>query len=312
MSNDYFAIESCIHDVCDKVKNIDIHIKYMLLRTRRMFKYSGLPESIPEKMLELYLQCYGHVAITKVNDELYALKGGFGGVPDAYYIPTQYVVSNPFLNYSQTLNINEDCVIMLNDSLHVGLLPMFKKYASELTENEISMKLVTINTRITSLLSADDDRTLASARQFIADMVDGKISIVGENAFLDGIKSQPYSTTGTINAIKDLIEQEQYLRATWFNEIGLQSNFNMKREAVNSAESALNEDILFPLVNDMLETRREAIEKVNAMFGTSISVELNSSWSDNMEELEADLEQMQNESDSDGSEVENDENKETE
>ena len=52
----------------------------------------------------------------------------------------------------------------------------------------------------------------------------------------------------------------------------------MKREALNSAESALNDDILYPLIDEMLEERQKDIEKVNELYGTNISVELSSVW----------------------------------
>ena len=52
----------------------------------------------------------------------------------------------------------------------------------------------------------------------------------------------------------------------------------MKREALNSAESALNDDILYPLIDEMLEERQKGIEKINELYGTNISVELSSVW----------------------------------
>jgi len=79
----------------------------------------------------------------------------------------------------------------------------------------------------------------------------------------------------------------QYTKASWFNELGLNANYNMKRESINSDESQLNDDALLPLVDDMLNCRRLAAEKVNAMFGTSISVDFASSWQDNQQEIDA-------------------------
>ena len=52
----------------------------------------------------------------------------------------------------------------------------------------------------------------------------------------------------------------------------------MKREALNSAESALNDDILYPLIDEMLEERQKGVEKINKLYGTNISVELSSVW----------------------------------
>ena len=75
-----------------------------------------------------------------------------------------------------------------------------------------------------------------------------------------------------------MFEFEQYLKASMYNEIGLSANFNMKRERLTSAEIETNSDNLYPLVDDMLNNRRLAIEKINEMFETDIKVEFNSSW----------------------------------
>lgn len=68
----------------------------------------------------------------------------------------------------------------------------------------------------------------------------------------------------------------------------------MKRESLNSSESALNNDILLPLVDDMLKQRKQACERVNVMFGTNISVSLASSWEDNQQEVDAEQDNLEN------------------
>jgi hypothetical protein len=90
-----------------------------------------------------------------------------------------------------------------------------------------------------------------------------------------------------------LIESQQYIRATWFNDLGLNANYNMKRESINSGESQLNDDALLPLVDNMLECRKIAVDKINAMFDTSISVDLASAWKDNEIELENAQQEME-------------------
>ena len=84
------------------------------------------------------------------------------------------------------------------------------------------------------------------------------------------------------------------MKASLYNELGLQSNYNMKRESINSGESQLNEDMLHPLIDDMLRERQIALEKVNAMFGTNITVEFNSAWEINEREETAAIEQIEN------------------
>ena len=273
------------YDLTDKESASSSYIAYMLNRTQQMFKYENLPDSITKRNLELMLQTNGHVCVASVDGVLYAFIGAPGGEPDPYYMPTKYTVANPALNLSTEYTINEDCVLIPNDSLYIGLLPLFRRYSMQLVENDITMRVCDINMRITSLISASDDKTLASAKKYIEDIEKGKLGVISESALLDGIRSQPVASTN-VNQLTNLIEYHQYLKAGWFNELGLQANYNMKRESINSNEAQLNEDALLPLVDDMLECRRLAIEKINTMFGTNIQVYLDSSWEDNQIELE--------------------------
>lgn len=277
-------------DITNKDNCTNQHISYMLNRTQSMFKWEGLPETIPERNLELMLQTNGNVGIASVNGLLYAFCGGLGGEPNPYYMPTEYVVANPALKLSKTYKIDDDIIIIPNDSLYIGLIPLFERYATQLTETELSLWDANINSRIISLISASDDRTKASALKYIEDIINGKLSVVAGDEFLGGVKTQPYASTGH-TVITDLIELEQYLKASWYNELGLNANYNMKRESINSGESQLNNDMLLPLIDDMLKRRKEGAEKVNNMFGTSISVELSSAWEDNQEEIDKALEE---------------------
>ena len=67
----------------------------------------------------------------------------------------------------------------------------------------------------------------------------------------------------------------------------------MKREAIMSNESKMNDDALHPLIDTMLACRKEAADEINRLFGTNISVEFNSAWEDNEKENEAIMEQIE-------------------
>lgn len=263
----------------DKNDVFNQYIEYQYMRTQSMFHYTGLPDTIPQSQLELLLQINGTATIAEVDGKLYAFRGGLGGEPDAYYRPTKSVVANPALKLSKSYTINEDCVLMRNDIFWCGLMPMFKRYSRILSENLTSLNVASIVSRLVDLISASDDITKQSAEKFIKDLTMGKLSIIGEPALIDSLKSQPANKSAN-NSITQLIELHQYIKASWFNELGLNANYNMKREAINSDESQLNTDALLPLIDHMLNCRKEDVQKINDMFGTSISVFLSSSWED--------------------------------
>lgn len=283
---------SKIYDFRKKETVVFDKIMYMLMKTLSMFKYKKLPETISRRTMELYFQLNGFAGFYDYKDNLYCLQGGLGGEPDPNYMPTIFTFSNPALGISKQLKINEECIIIPNDDMYFGLYPLMCKYATAETENELSLFIADILARIPAMISAGDDNALASAIKFLEDIEKGKLGAIADSEFLEGIKTQPVNSSNNRN-ITQLIEYEQYLRAGFFNEIGLNANYNMKRESLNSNESQLNDDMLYPMIDNMLKNRKEGLEKVNKMFGTDISVELDSSWKDNYEEKELTLENME-------------------
>ena len=268
-------------DVFNKERNLALITVHTLNRLQSLFRYENLPSTIPARYLEMYLQMNGNCCIADVNGELYALVGSFGGEPDAYYLPLEYVVANPYLKLTKVYKRDKDCIVLMNDPFMMGLLPIIHKYAAQMCETELSMNMSVINARIMSLITGTTDNDVEAANKFIDDIKKGRLTAVASDAFFEGIKVQPYANSAQSNALTDLIEMEQYLKAGLLNDLGLNANYNMKRESLNSNESQLNDDMLSPLVDLMLKTRRDGINAVNDMFGTDIKVDFDSAWKEN-------------------------------
>lgn len=268
---------------------------YFYDRLATMFKYFNLPKTIPSEMLEYFLLSGGWLFFTKVNGELYVFQGGLGGEPDEYYRPTIVTVSNPALNFSAELKIDIDGILVRNDKFRVGLDFLISRYASLMAENIITMRTADIILRCIALLSAPDDSTKASAEEYLKKLANGEIGVISESAFFDGIKMQnPPSSNGSY--LTQFIELHQYYKGSFYNEIGLNANFNMKRESIGKGEASLSEDSLMPLCDSMLSCRIEDFDKVNEMFGTDIKVSFDSAWRQNQIENYYELQQIKNES----------------
>ena len=137
------------------------------------------------------------------------------------------------------------------------------------------------NTRIQKVISASDDRTRASAEAFVKKAVDGELAVIGENALFDGVKLQGGTGDGA-GSIMSLIEYQQYIKSSMFNEIGLGQNHNMKRERLVSAEVDQIKDSIYPYIYDMLTCRLKALEKLNAKYGLTSAVDFGSVWNVNV------------------------------
>ena len=280
------------YDFRNKHENVDNFIRYMLARTLQMFEYNGLPETIPQKELERLLQVQGYAFITEYEGKLYAFTGGLGGQQGVYGEPTEIVIANPALSFNKTLNLEKDGVLINNDDMRQGLIPLISKYATILNENEITMILSTINKRVNNLLSVSDDNTAVSAKQYLKDLEDGNIGYIMESRLYESLKTKSNSETNSTRLI-DLIELQQYIKASLYNELGLMSNFNMKRERLIKPEVEMNANSIYPLVDNMLHCRQEAIEKINKRYGTSITVEFSSSWTEREEIQENSIEELE-------------------
>lgn len=285
--------------VLDKGKSIAAYKGYMVNRLMKMFHYEGLPETIPQYMLEYYLLVNGSCVIAKKDDNLYAFLGSFGGEPDPYYRPTQYVVANPALNFNKTYSLwdkkgqeSDECVFMRNDAMWMGMNPLISKYATLLAENVITLRTADVMLRVVALLTAPDDKTKLAAEQYLKNLESGKLGVIGENRFFDGVKLQsPPSNNGSY--LTQFIELQQYYKGSFYNEIGLAASFNMKREAIGEGEATLNDDTLTPLIETMLQCRKEDVSRLNEMFDLNITVEFDSAWKHNIEETKLEMKVME-------------------
>ena len=260
----------------NKDKYLDNFIDDMLIKVNQMFHYENLPDTIPKRILEKYLTESGYCIFTKHNDKFVILQGGLGGELNEYYEYTKCIVANPYLKLNKEYTINDDCILIRNDSRMKGLIPILSRYAVLCGDCEISLNMLTNVLRSQYLISAGDNKTKESADNFIKRLFEGDFSCIAENTFLDGVKV--HGVSGDSKYIQQFIELNQYLKATAYNEIGLNANFNMKRERLNQNEVDLNTSILIPLADDMLEERKKAVELINEKYGLNISVDLSSVW----------------------------------
>jgi hypothetical protein len=274
-------------------------IDNMLIKCNQMFVYKNLPDGITKRVLERFLLENGYCIFTKENDKFYVFTGGLGGELNEYYEYTKCIVSNPYLKLNKEYTINDDCVLIRNDSKMKGLIPLLEKYGVLCGDCELSINMLTNNLRTQFFISANDDKTRQNADLFIKKLVDGELSVIGENQFLDGVKV--HNVSSQANCIQQFIELNQYLKASAFNEIGLDANFNMKRERLTVNEVELNTSILIPLADNMLEERRNAMDLINKKYGLNIEVDLSSVWKMQKEEVDKATETQDTETDTETS-----------
>ena len=267
---------------------VRFHTRLMLTKTQSMFEWNGLPDEIPQRDLELLIQSNAFSTIAEKDGKIYSLLGRLGGIPNVNYMPTIAIVANPYIQINKEFKINEDCVIIKNDSMYMGLMPLCTYFAYQMADNDISLKRVRINTRALFALLCDNDAAKESAELFLKNLEKGESGgvLMDRKAFENMIQVLPLSAQASSQHIIQLLEDKQYIKGSWLNELGVQSNYNMKRETITANENILNVDGLLPLCDDMLKCRKLGAEQVNKMFGTNWTVEFSSAWKKLRKEIE--------------------------
>lgn len=285
----YYANVSLANvDILNKKRSHDRWMESIYNMTNRMFKYTNLPDTIPSEVMELYLQNGGNCLFFEDEGKYYVSTGGLGGELDMYYRPKHFIVSNPYLPLvSKQFTIDEDAVLIKNDSAAKGLFESVSPYIKLLVEIEISFRSSIIATRDYMVYSARDEDTLKSVEIHQKKIEEGKTHIITELPILESLEVRP---TNIKTSLPELQTIYQRLKSEMYAEIGIKVSQESKSQYVNETDVESNDEPLTPLVQDMLINRQEALEKINKMFNLDIQVELSSVWELRELELEQAIE----------------------
>lgn len=267
-----------------------------------MISFHGLPSYLPLRSFNLYRQIDGYTIFSPYKNTYYAFIGGLGGTPNPYYEPTIATVSNPALDYSASLVIGKDCVLVRHDPLMTGLLPWHRLYAYQMAEAFCTLRIGLINSRAEYIITAQDDNEKDGAVQFLRTLEEGnRLGHIVQSSFLnkDAVSTLPYSQNA-INTIRSATETLQYLYSKWASGIGLQSTFNTKREYVSDKQSTIGDQVLKPKIDQILESARTACREINALYGLNVTASLGEAW------LERDTEETSDDSNRPNKEADND------
>ena len=271
-------------NITNKVGNENLLFNMFLSKTLTMFKYKGLPDSIPYEILENYLQTTGKVFIFKYADDLIALPIELNHDKVDYY--NRPTTGNIFLNDENKLITVDlkDGVLISNDYLQLGFTNLFNKYSYLINQSELTLYIANIWKRASKIISASDDGTIQSAKEYVSKIENGDISIISTNPIFNDLNITTDNVTSV--SLSELIQYDNYFKSNLFNEIGLSSNKDMKKERLITSEIEQNNNVIYPFVDNMIDCRKTGISKVNEMFNLNITVEFNSSWNEDTDPKE--------------------------
>lgn len=251
-------------------------INNILNKTLGMFNYENLPDSLPREELEKILQTTGKAFIFNHDGNIVAVKIDL--IYDDIDIYGRPLKGNIYLQDKKeliTVNLS-DGVLISNDYLQLGLLPILEKYSKLINESESTLYIANIWKRASKLITASDDLTLNSARAFINKMEQGEIGIISTNPILDSLNVASESVSNV--SMGDLIQYDNYFKSLLYNEIGLSYNKQMKKERLITSEVEQEQESNKPFIENMLSCRTRGIEQVNNKFNLDIMIDISESW----------------------------------
>ena len=242
-----------------------------------VFKWENLPDSIDEQYLSRTLIENGVTALIKQSGELYAVQGNVGGELNAYYKGTSFIYSNPVLGNGQP-EIGKNCAVIWLTSydedktiVSCGLRDLIDSTASILADNWLSLSIALKNTRLQAFITGQNESERASAELAMRRMYDGEPFTVALENLVGNIKVNPISEkSGAKDILQELIEVHQYTLAMFYQELGINSNFNMKRERLTTNEVDLNTECLDTIIDNIERTINKGLEIANDLYDTNI------------------------------------------
>lgn len=248
---------------------------YLFNNALSIFRYEGLPDNVKAVDLEKNLLRFGKILFTKWHDEFYIFSYSETGKQNYLGEYTHYQVNNPYIQCNEIFS-DDNAVRIFNTDTHEPLINLMGMYSELLTENYISLNVKNINSRIPFLISARDSSTRQSAEIFLRQIYDGKQGIIAEQPIFDSLNVNPLSDKA--NDLTQLIELNKFFYSDYFQKIGLTNLYNNIHDRISATETEFTATSIYPYVDNMKRNRDKAVEKINSMFGLSVSVEFSSSW----------------------------------
>ena len=277
--------------VADFRKLYDWYFKWLAGKVMSLFIItdedpSERTASIDWDYFKLNLILNGQICITDFNDKLYACIGNRGGAPNEYYLPSRFIIANPILG-GKEVQIGKDGVVIYNTKIDKyvwtgsgpifasGLCDYIAQTATILADNIISINCVQVNTRVSTFFTADSESQALEGEATLKKMYAGCPYLILKSDILEKLNVNPVNAAAASQNITELIELNNFVISSFFQNIGIRANNNMKRERLVTDEVEAQNDYLEINVLEFLAPWQDGLDEVNKMYGTSLKVHLN-------------------------------------
>lgn len=250
---------------------IDYYNRLMELALN-VFEWENLPPSVDERFLELTLYEMGYCLY--FNDEIIgnlALTCTIGGQLDVYRIPVlrrAYAVNG----YNKMCS-TKDSVLIFNNYLHTPTQLTIELFARRLYEIERAIDVNVKAQKTPTLILSSEQQRLTMQNLYM--QYDGNEPFIfgDKNMDIEGIKSLKTDAPFVADKL-EILKHQIWNEALTF--CGIENSNQDKKERLVSDEVGSNYGNIEAQRNVMLNVRKQACKKINAMFGTNIDVHFRS------------------------------------
>lgn len=267
----------------------------LMLLSRSLFQWEGLPNGIDEKWIERYLFTEGACLFYKDPTLGFMVaKLGIDGTYNAYDEPTKvFPYATNYLYEGEQLINGSNCIIIRNNDDMIPTAPTIQLYSYELTNIKRTID-TNVNAQKTPIVVKCTDKQRLSFKNAINQRNDNEPVIYADKT-LNTDEIQVLDIKAPI--VFDKLQIQKH--AVW-NEVmtflGV-NNANMdKRERLVDDEVQANNEQVQASEDVFLKARKDACKLINEMFGTNISVKrrnLSKTALNDIEDIEKDSDEME-------------------
>jgi hypothetical protein len=130
-----------------------------------------------------------------------------------------------------------------------------------------------VNARFVSYPTAQTQQMARQVEDFNARVELGEAAVLTDPSFLETFRNVDIHPR-TNDSLNDYLIARDKILATFFREIGVKFQQEQKKAQITEDEVEADEQLLLINPKEMLRERQEGLERVNKLFGTSISVKI--------------------------------------
>lgn len=223
---------------------------------------------------------FGYVMIANVNEYgLVAQPVTLSGYNIDYSF-TNAILTNPAIKNSKTFTIGKDCEIVKLTPTFEGIYEIVDYYAGKLSQLDASIDMSIKNSRFAWMLGAKNKSTAQALKKMLDLINQGETAVIYDKTIEDDVRTEntpfqflPFGDLKNNYILTDLLQDFNTILNNFDNEIGIASVPFEKKERLVTAEAESKSADAEARLTVWLESLNDCFEKVNAMFGTNMSVE---------------------------------------